>query len=102
VNRVFFVPDIFGIAVIGTNLQHFFHEEAFAFEMKNNLVNPINSFIKRSFDIAASLLILPFLFIPMAVIAGLIRMDSKGRAFFSQERLGRNGVPFRCHKLRTI
>jgi undecaprenyl-phosphate galactose phosphotransferase len=102
VNRVFFVPDIFGIAVIGTNLQHFFHEEAFAFEMKNNLVNPINSFIKRSFDIAASLLILPFLFIPMAVIAGLIRMDSKGRAFFSQERLGRNGAPFRCYKLRTM
>jgi hypothetical protein len=36
-SNILFVPDIFGIAVLGTNLQYFSTEEAFALEMKNNL-----------------------------------------------------------------
>ncbi len=102
VSRILFVPDIFGIAVTGTNLQHFFQEEAFAFEMKNNLSNPINIFIKRCFDLITSVLMLPFLLIPMAVIAALIRLDSRGQAFFSQERIGRNALTFKCYKFRTM
>ena len=102
VDRILFVPDIFGIAVLGTNLQHFFHEEAFAFEMKNNLANPFNIFIKRSFDILMSIVLLPILFFPMALISFLIRVGSPGRAIFSQERVGRKGTTFRCYKFRTM
>ncbi len=102
VQRILFVPDIFGIAVTGTNLQHFFHEEAFAFEMKNNLSNPINIFIKRSFDIGVSILLLPILSVPMAVIAALIRLDSKGQAIFLQKRIGKQGAIFSCYKFRTM
>ncbi len=102
VERILFVPDIFGIAVTGTNLQHFFHEEAFVFEMKNNLSSPLNILIKRYFDMITSVLMLPFLSIPMAVIAALIRLDSKGQAIFSQERIGRKGLTFKCYKFRTM
>ncbi len=102
VDRILFVPDIFGIAVLGTNLQHFFHEEAFAFEMKNNLASPFNIFIKRSFDILMSIVLLPVLFFPMALISFLIRIGSPGRAIFSQERVGRKGTTFRCYKFRTM
>ncbi len=102
VDRILFVPDIFGIAVLGTNLQHFFHEEAFAFEMKNNLASPFNIFLKRSFDILMSIVLLPLLFFPMVLISLLIRIDSPGRAIFSQERVGRRGKTFRCYKFRTM
>lgn len=102
VERIFFVPDIFGIAVLGTNLQHFFHEEAFAFEMKNNLSNPLNIFVKRGFDMIVTFLLMPFLAAPMGIIALLIRLGSKGPAIFSQERVGRNGSMFRCYKFRTM
>ncbi len=102
VDRILFVPDIFGIAVTGTNLQHFFHEEAFAFEMKNNLASPFNIAVKRCFDIAVSVLLLPFLSLPMAVISALIRLDSKGKAIYSQERIGKKGTTFRCYKFRTM
>ena len=102
VERIFFVPDIFGIAVLGTNLQHFFHEEAFAFEMKNNLSNPLNIFVKRCFDIVVTCLLIPFLAVPMLFIALSIRLGSKGPAIFSQERVGRNGSIFRCYKFRTM
>jgi len=102
VERILFVPDIFGIAVLGTNLQHFSTEEAFALEMKNNLSNPVNIFIKWCFDTIVSLFAIPLLLIPMAVIAILIRLDSRGPAIFSQERVGRNGRVFRCFKFRTM
>src|SRR4030042_1055631 len=49
-DNILFVPDILGIAVLGTKLQHFFREQAFALEIQNNLANPINIFIKRCFD----------------------------------------------------
>lgn len=102
VERILFVPDIFGIAVLGTSLQHFFHEEAFAFEMKNNLSNPLNILLKKCFDIVVSMLLLPFLAVPFIVVTILIMLDSKGPAIFSQERIGRRGKTFRCFKFRTM
>lgn len=102
VDRILFVPDIFGIAVIGTNLRHFSYDEAFALELKNNLHMPLNIFIKRVFDIIVSILLLPFILLPMALIALMIRFDSAGPALFHQRRLARNGRTFRCLKFRTM
>jgi undecaprenyl-phosphate galactose phosphotransferase len=102
VKNILFVPDIFGIAVVGTNLMHFFYEEAFAFEMKNNLFRPFNIFLKKCFDMVSSALLLPLLFLPMIVLFVLIHLDSKGPALFFQERIGKNGRKFRCYKFRTM
>ena len=102
VERVLFVPDMFGVAVLGTTLKHFFHEEAFAFELNNNLAQSFNIVIKKSFDVLLCLLLLPILFFPMLVIVLMIRIDSKGPAIFSQERIGKNGRLFRCFKFRTM
>lgn len=100
--RILFVPDMFGIAVIGTGLRHFFHEEVLAFEIENNLANAFNVFIKRCFDILVSILMLPFLFVSVTVLALLIRLDSRGPAIFSQERIGEKGKIFKCFKFRTM
>lgn len=59
-------------------------------------------FIKRAFDIFASLAAGIVLFIPMLIIALLIRIDSKGAAIFKQERLGKDGKPFTIYKFRTM
>jgi exopolysaccharide biosynthesis polyprenyl glycosylphosphotransferase len=58
--------------------------------------------IKRAFDLAVSagaLLVLAPLF-PLIALA--IRLDTPGRAIFSQARAGLNGVPFRMLKFRTM
>lgn len=59
-------------------------------------------FVKRAFDIAASLgglvVLSPFLLI----IAMAIRCDSKGGAIFKQKRMGRDGKSFYCYKFRTM
>ncbi len=63
---------------------------------------PIYSFIKRTFDIIASLVGCIIAFIPMAIIAIIIRIDSKGPVIYKQERLGLNGKPFMLLKFRSM
>ena len=58
--------------------------------------------LKRIFDIAAALILLILLAIPMAVIAALIKKDSEGPVFYRQERVTTYGRHFRIHKFRTM
>jgi lipopolysaccharide/colanic/teichoic acid biosynthesis glycosyltransferase len=62
----------------------------------------IERLAKRLLDIFASIAGL-ILFSPVLLLASiLIRLDSPGKAIFSQERIGENGKPFRIYKLRTM
>jgi putative colanic acid biosynthesis UDP-glucose lipid carrier transferase len=60
-------------------------------------------FLKRSFDLVFSLLVLVgILSWLLPVMALLIRLDSRGPIFFLQKRMGKGGKPFTCYKLRTM
>ena len=63
-----------------------------------------NLFLKRTFDIAVSLVALLILtVIPvMIVVPILIKLTSKGPAFFKQERVGKDGKIFVMYKFRTM
>jgi undecaprenyl-phosphate galactose phosphotransferase len=100
--NILLIPDLFGMAVLGTNLQHFFQEQTIGLEVKNNLARPVNIYIKRFFDLVVGIALLIVLLVPMIVISILIRIGSRGPAIFSQERIGKNGRPFRCYKFRTM
>jgi putative colanic acid biosynthesis UDP-glucose lipid carrier transferase len=59
--------------------------------------------VKRAFDlIVAVLVIAGVLSWLLPLLALLIKLDSKGSAFFTQKRVGRNGRLFTCYKLRTM
>ncbi|MBQ7439315.1 MAG: sugar transferase [Paludibacteraceae bacterium] len=58
--------------------------------------------IKRAFDIAVSAVGLVLLSPLFAIIALQIKISSKGSVFYSQERIGRYGLPFRIYKFRTM
>lgn len=58
---------------------------------------------KRIFDLMfASLVIAGVLSWLLPLLALLIKLDSKGPAFFVQKRVGRNGRLFHCYKLRSM
>ena len=59
-------------------------------------------FIKRAFDICASLLALILLAPLMFVIAIAIKIDSKGPVIFKQKRVGKDGKPFNFYKFRSM
>lgn len=58
--------------------------------------------IKRTFDILASALSLIALSPLFAVLAVAVRCSSKGPVFYTQERIGLYGHPFRIYKFRTM
>jgi len=100
--NILLIPDLLGITVLGTNLLHFFQEQAIGLEVKNNLARPVNIAMKKIFDLIVSFFLLVILAAPMLFIAALIRINSKGAAIFSQDRIGRKGRTFRCYKFRTM
>jgi len=58
--------------------------------------------IKRIFDVISSLLVLVLLS-PLLLIIGLwIIFDSKGGAFYKQERIGKDRKPFGLYKFRSM
>lgn len=57
---------------------------------------------KRAFDLAIAVPLLAALLPLLALLALLIRIESKGPALFRQKRLGCDGVPFEILKLRSM
>ncbi|WP_020470658.1 sugar transferase [Zavarzinella formosa] len=67
-----------------------------------NSPGPVHAALKRGvhFVLAAVFLLISSPVILLAMI--LVKLTSPGPAFYSQERLGRNGAPFRIYKIRTM
>jgi O-antigen biosynthesis protein WbqP len=58
--------------------------------------------MKRAFDVTACVLFLLFLWPILLIVMLAIRLQSPGPAIFTQIRVGKNGCPFICYKLRTM
>ena len=62
----------------------------------------LNLFIKRLFDIIASLIAI-ILLIPLWIIVSIwVKLDSKGPVFFKQGRRTKNGRVFNMYKFRSM
>ena len=62
----------------------------------------VRSFIKRTFDLVCSGLILLATFPVMVLTAALIRLEDRGPIFYQQERVGRDGRRFNVLKFRSM
>lgn len=58
--------------------------------------------LKRVVDCAAAAVLLPFILPVIAIVAVMIKVDSKGPAFFTQRRMGYGGRIFTMIKLRSM
>jgi putative colanic acid biosynthesis UDP-glucose lipid carrier transferase len=67
------------------------------------LENMLNRTVKRLFDVAFSLFIIIF-FISwiFPILALIIKLQSSGPIFFTQERSGKDNVTFKCFKFRSM
>src|ERR1700746_2059729 len=59
-------------------------------------------YVKRLFDITGALLMIAVFLIPGTLIALAILITSPYPVFYSEERIGRGGVPFRIWKFRSM
>jgi lipopolysaccharide/colanic/teichoic acid biosynthesis glycosyltransferase len=58
--------------------------------------------IKPVFDFIVAVALLPIALPLIAFAAMMVRLTSKGPAFYTQVRLGKDGKPYRLYKIRTM
>ena len=94
------IPDLFGFATMGVPAKSL--GGILGVEVRQQLLLPGPRLAKRIMDTALTsigvLFILPFL----ALIAALVKLDSKGPLFYTQKRLGKDGSYFDAYKFRTM
>ncbi|MBF0537174.1 MAG: sugar transferase [Nitrospirae bacterium] len=102
VRHTLIVPDLYGVAMLNTQMLHLFYEELFLLRVRNNLKSLPNRFIKRLFDVSVSLALSPLWLVLMAIIWALIKLETPGGSVIScSVRIGREGRPFRCLNFRS-
>jgi Undecaprenyl-phosphate galactose phosphotransferase WbaP len=102
VKNILLIPDLKGIALTNTELYHLFTQELFLLKIRNNLKSPYNRFIKRTFDITVSLLLLPVLVPLISILGVLIKIESPGPVFYRHMRVGRGSRSFGIYKFRSM
>jgi len=94
------IPDLFGFATLGVPAKNL--GGVLGVEVRQQLLLPGPRLAKRVMDmtltIFGSVFVLPFLLL----IALLIKLDSRGPVFYTQNRLGKDGESFRAFKFRTM
>lgn len=95
-----FVPNIYQFAIERTQVEDIAGIPMVSMRQRTERV--IYLAIKRLFDIVASATALVLLSVPLCIIAGIIRFESRGFPFFIHTRIGLNGAPFKMIKFRTM
>ena len=98
--RIKIIPDMYDILSGSVKMTSIFG--APLIEVNPQIMPAWQFALKRAFDIVFSLTALLVLFVPMLIIALLVKLSSKGPVFFSQERIGLQGRPFRIVKFRSM
>jgi lipopolysaccharide/colanic/teichoic acid biosynthesis glycosyltransferase len=66
------------------------------------IASPWSLRLKRAFDIAVCLAVMPLVAPFLLICAIAVRIDSPGQVVFTQQRTGRHGVRFAMYKFRTM
>lgn len=59
-------------------------------------------FFKRIIDIIGALILLPFVFLEIIILAPIIWLTDKGPVFYNADRAGKGYKPFKMFKLRSM
>ncbi|MCS7029323.1 MAG: sugar transferase [Bacteroidia bacterium] len=71
-------------------------------EIQQSLIPSWEKNSKRLVDIIVSLFVLVFFSWLYIILIIAVKLNSKGPAFYTQERIGKDGVPFRIIKFRSM
>jgi len=94
------IPDMYDI-LRGYAKLSYIHEEPLI-ELNNHPMPPFQQNIKRAIDVFVSALALVILMPLFLIISILVTFSSKGSIFYSHERIGKFGKPFKIFKFRSM
>jgi undecaprenyl-phosphate galactose phosphotransferase len=96
------VSEISGLSFMSTEIKTLLSKNIAFITTNNGLLSPWNMVFKRAFEVIFSLLAIILLFPIFLLILIIIKIDSKGPAFFLHKRCGKNLVEFDMIKFRTM
>lgn len=94
------IPDLYGISSLWVNTKDF--GGLLGLEVQEKLLKRSSQIQKRIFDIILASFLMLALSPLFVLLALLIKIDSKGKIFFKQERMGKNNSRFQIIKFRTM
>jgi len=71
-------------------------------EVTPEIMKPWEESLKRALDVVVAFMIILFGLPFWLLVAAIIRLDSPGPVLYRQERLGKNGKPFKIFKFRSM
>lgn len=98
--RVWVIPDYFHLALHRAVMEEFAGIPLL--DLRAPALSDYQRMLKRMFDLALTVLTLPFALVIMGLISIVIRLDSPGPVIFRQQRVGENGRLFEMYKFRTM
>ena len=99
--RFYLVP--VSVETLGINLKREQIDDIEVFTtFENPLQNSMNKVVKRMFDFVLSFFSLFFILLAFPLIWLIIKIQSPGPVFFTQERTGQDGKTFRIYKFRSM
>jgi exopolysaccharide biosynthesis polyprenyl glycosylphosphotransferase len=97
---IYVVPHLFEISLINAKVVHL--EDTPAFMVDTLGLTSEQAFVKRMFDIIVSFVGLVLLSPLMLITTVLIKLTSRGPAFYKQERITKGNIRFYVIKFRTM
>ncbi|CAH1001406.1 hypothetical protein LEM8419_02309 [Neolewinella maritima] len=94
------IPDMYDIMLGTVKMNHVFG--AVLIEIRQNMMPRWQRTVKRVLDLTTSVLLLLLLSPLLLYVALRVRLSSYGPVFYTQERIGHDGVPFRIIKFRSM
>lgn len=95
------IPTLRGMPLDSTDMSFIFSHEVMIFRVHQSLAKFSSRFVKRTFDIIASLAIIMILSPLLLYVRWKVRKDG-GPAIYGHQRIGKNGKPFACLKFRSM
>ena len=102
VYKIIILPKISKMPLLNGELINSIHHKGMAFYVRNNLLSPVDKYMKNIFDyfMALSLIVL---FSPLLIILySIVYFSTNGHPLFKHRRIGLNGKKFNVYKFRTM
>jgi exopolysaccharide biosynthesis polyprenyl glycosylphosphotransferase len=98
--RVSVLPDLYQILLGSVKVNHLFGTPLI--EIKRDLLPPWQLVLKRVFDVGSSVLFMVLASPVYLFTAAMVKLSSPGPVLYHQQRIGKDGLPFRIIKFRSM
>jgi exopolysaccharide biosynthesis polyprenyl glycosylphosphotransferase len=98
--KVWVIPDYFSLVLLRSSMEEFAGLPML--DLRAPALSEYQRTVKRAFDLALTLMALPFILPMLGLVALAIRLNSPGPVLIRQKRAGENGRLFEMFKFRTM